>query len=102
MEKKYPLYWCEVAEARHNGINGYFYLRAVLRERCQPGDLVTITGKPELLEQLPDVIQRKLAKYRRFAVVSVDYSTPGWETAILQPIGTKDRIACPAHACIVN
>lgn len=61
MEKKYPLYWCEAAEARHNGINGYFYLRAVLRERCQPGDLVTITGKPELLERLPDVIQRKLA-----------------------------------------
>lgn len=102
MEKKYPLYWCEAAEARHNGINGYFYLRAVLRERCQPGDLVTITGKPELLERLPDVIQRKLAKYRRFAVVSVDYTAPGWETAVLQPIGTKDRIACPARACIVN
>lgn len=77
-------------------------LRAVLRERCQPGDLVTITGKPELLERLPDVIQRKLAKYRRFAVVSVDYTAPGWETAVLQPIGTKDRIACPARACIVN
>ena len=70
--------------------------------RCQPGDLVTITGKPELLERLPEVVQRKLAKYRRFAVVSVDYSAPGWETAIIQPIGTKDRIACPARACIVN
>ena len=57
---------------------------------------------PELLERLPDVIQRKLAKYRRFAVVSVDYTAPGWETAVLQPIGTKDRIACPARACIVN
>lgn len=102
MERKYPRYWCEDAEARWNGRNGYFYIRAVLRERCQAGDVVTITGKPELLETLPQPIQKKLGRYKRFLVLAVDYTVPGWETAQLQPEGTRERIACPARACIVN
>lgn len=102
MEKKYPRYWCEAAEARHNGVNGYFYLRAVLRERCQPGDLVALTGKPELLDELPPVIQKKLEKYKRYIVLSTEYyEIPGQETAIIRPAGTKQQIAVPARACIV-
>lgn len=102
MEKKYPRYWCEAAEARHNGINGYFYLRAVMRERCQQGDLVALTGKPELLAELPPVIQRKLAKYKRYIVLSTAYyEIPGQETAVIRPAGTKQQIAVPARACIV-
>ena len=102
MERKYPRYWCEDAEARWNGRNGYFYIRAVLRERCQAGDVVTTTGKSELLETLPQPIQKKLGRYKRFLVLAVDYTVPGWETAQLQPEGTRERIACPARACIVN
>ena len=102
MESKYPRYWCEAAEARHNGVNGYFYIRAVMRERCQAGDLVALTGRPELLAELPPVIQKKLAKYKRYIVLSTQhYEIPGQETAIIRPAGTKQQIAVPARACIV-
>lgn len=104
VEAKYPAYWCEGAEALYNGVVGLFYIRANMRERPQPGDLVTISGKPGAIT-LPPVLAAKLAKMTakapRLQVVAVDYHAPGFESVTVQTPGGRERLAVDARACII-
>lgn len=105
MEKKCPGYWCEQIEARWNGHNGLFYITAAMREKAQPGDLITISGKQEALEFMPPQerarLRKLLAQHSMLECVEIQADPQGHEAAVLRPPGGKTIITVPARACIV-
>lgn len=102
MERRFPGWWCESGEAMYNGVNGLFYIRAQLRQKAAPGDVVRITGQPEGLDAAPMATRRALRPGGKYRVVLVDDTAPGGRVVLETMERTPRRIeGVPARACIV-
>lgn len=125
MERKSPGYWCEQAEARWNSFVKLYYIRAAMREKARPGDLVTISGQhPRALESamrvpdpaaadgtritsLTEIDRRRLmallGKAGMLQVVQIcqqDAFDP-LASAVLRPPGGQATVTVPLYACII-
>lgn len=98
LEKLYPGFWFERGTVRYNGHCGLFYLSATLREKAAPGDVVTISGRPEALEEINEKTRQQLRDHREFLLLALDGTT----ATIGAASGRGKTWQVPLRACIVD
>lgn len=98
LESKFPSFWFERGTVRHNGHCGLFYLSARLREKAVPGDIITVSDRPEMLEKISDQDRKELRNRREYLLLASDGTT----ATIGSTTGRGKTWQIPLRACIVD